>query len=231
MFVEMRAVEITKPSLVFGKMCRDPIDDYSDAALMKAIHQVHEIRGRAEAAGGSVIADDFISPGAVEGEFHDGKKFDMRITRLLHIVGELHRHFPVSQPTVSLLRHSPPGAEMDFIDGDGALKSIAICAVRHPLAISPRIGAEVPHPGGSLRADFRGKCVRIRFIYFITLELRRNVILVQRTRPCLRHKALPYSGCTVRRQRIRPRVPVVEVSQYADLPGIRRPHGEMNARQ
>ena len=203
MFVQMRAVEITKPGLVFGEMRRDPIDDYSDATLMKAIHQVHEIRGRAESAGGCVIADDFIAPGAIEGVLHDGEKLDVRIARLLHIVGELHGHFPVSQRTVSLLRHPPPGAEMDFIDGDGAPQAISICAVRHPLAISPRIGAEVPHPGGGLRADFRGKCVRIGFIDLITPVLRRNVILVQRTSPCLRYKALPYSGCTVRCQGIR----------------------------
>jgi len=134
MFVQMGAVEITEPGFVFGEMSRNPIDDHSDLTLMKAIHQVHEIRGRAKSASWCVIANDLIPPGAIEWVLHDREKLDMRITRIMHIVCELYSHFPVSQRTVSLLWHPPPGAEMDFINRDGATQAVSSCAVRHPLA-------------------------------------------------------------------------------------------------
>lgn len=118
---------------------------------------------------------------------------------------------------------------MDFINRDGATQAVSSCAVRHPLAISPRICAEVPHPGGGLRPDFRSKSVRIGFIYFITPILGRDVILVPRPRPHIRYKALPYPSSSARFEGIRLRVPSVKVPEYADLLGVGRPHGEMNA--
>ena len=91
---------------------------------------------------------------------------------------------------------------MDFIDGDGATQAVSTCAVRHPFAISPEIRAHIPYPGGGLRPDFRGKCVRIGFIHLVVPLLGREVILVQRPRLQIRYEALPYASCAARFKRI-----------------------------
>lgn len=127
----------------------------------------------------------------------DGTKVKANV----HIVCKLHSHFPVSQLAVSLLRH-PPGSEMDFIDGDGATQAVSTCADRHPLAVSPQIGADVPYPGGGLRTNFRGKCVRIGFIYLVVPVLGRDVIFVQSARRHIRLQSRPHASCSARFERI-----------------------------
>ena len=97
MFVQMGAVEITEPGFVFGEMGWDPIDYHSDLTSMKAIHQVHEIRGSPKPAGGGVVANYFIPPRTIERVLHDGEKLDMCIARLMDVIGELHGHFPVGE--------------------------------------------------------------------------------------------------------------------------------------
>src|SRR5665213_162420 len=95
----MRAVKITEPCLVFGEMCRDPIDNHADLALMKAIHQIHKVRGRAEAAGWRIVADDFIAPGAIERIFHDWEEFDVGITSVMNIFGDPDRSSALAMPS------------------------------------------------------------------------------------------------------------------------------------
>ena len=57
-FIQGRAVKATQTVPVTGKMGRDPIDDDPDTVAMAVIDEIHEIFGRAVAAGGRVVADD-----------------------------------------------------------------------------------------------------------------------------------------------------------------------------
>src|SRR5438105_717813 len=80
MFIQVGAVEVAKPVLVFGEMRGYPVENDSDAALMQIVHQIHEIGWSTEPAGRGKIASCLVPPGAVEGMFADGKKFDVGIT-------------------------------------------------------------------------------------------------------------------------------------------------------
>src|SRR5579863_1100301 len=61
-FVEMRSVEIAQPRLVLRKMCRHPIENHSDPALVKMVYQIHEIRRCSETAGGRKVANRLVTP-------------------------------------------------------------------------------------------------------------------------------------------------------------------------
>ncbi len=96
MFVKMRAVEKSEAVRVARKMRGRPIQNHADAFLMASVDKIHEIGGRAEAAGHGVVADSLIAPGRVERMFHDRQQFDMRVAHLFHVRHEFVRQFAVS---------------------------------------------------------------------------------------------------------------------------------------
>src|SRR5213076_2742722 len=82
------------------------------------IHELHEFRGSTVAAGDSKIAESLVAPGTVEGMFHDGEQFDVRIAEVFDVRYELLAQFAVAQPSIVVFGHAAPGAGMDFVDGD-----------------------------------------------------------------------------------------------------------------
>src|SRR6266513_2402053 len=86
--------------------------------LGEAVSVTREIRGRTVAAGGSKIAESLVAPGTVEGMFHDGEQFDVRIAEVFVVRYELLAQFAVAQPSIVVFGHAAPGAGMDFVDGD-----------------------------------------------------------------------------------------------------------------
>ena len=101
--VKMRAVKIAQARLVFRKVRRNPIQNDSDSVLMEVVHQKHEVRGRSEAAGRCEVANRLVTPRTIERVLGDREEFDMRKTRVVHIVGELNGYLPICEPAVGLL--------------------------------------------------------------------------------------------------------------------------------
>src|SRR5262249_6151805 len=97
MLVKMRSVEVAESGLVLWKMGRYPIQNYADSALMKMVHEIHEVRRRAEPAGRSEVANRLVSPRSVEGMFGNRKKFNMGETCLVDVIGQKMRDLPVRQ--------------------------------------------------------------------------------------------------------------------------------------
>src|ERR1700693_6399168 len=62
MFVKRRAVKPRQRKRIFRKMCRDPIHNHTESALMQMIDQKAKIVGRAIARGWSKISADLITP-------------------------------------------------------------------------------------------------------------------------------------------------------------------------
>ena len=79
-----------------------------------------------------------------------------------------------------------------------------------------------------MRPDFRAKCVRAGFIYFIIPALGRDVIFVSRLCFHVWYKPLPDSDRSARSEGIRLRVPSVTVPDHAGLSGVGGPHGEID---
>src|SRR5215469_13023615 len=86
---------------------------------------------------------------------------------------------------------------MHFIDGDRAVEPVSEGAVRHPVAIAPFIGAQVPHPGRSPRTNLGGESVRVCLIDPVVPELRDDVIFVQSPWANGGHETLPNPGSSL----------------------------------
>jgi len=116
MFEEMSAVELREAVRIAWEMGRGPIKKNADAFLVAAVDEVHEISGSAETAGGGVVAEGLIAPGAVKRMLHDGEKFDVRVAELLHVGEELFGEFAIREPAIVFFRNPAPRAKMDFVD-------------------------------------------------------------------------------------------------------------------
>src|SRR5580765_5514556 len=119
MFVKVRAIELREAERVAREMRGSPVQKNADTGVVAAVNKFHELSGRAVAAGGGKIADRLIAPGAIEGMLHDGKQFDVRVAKILNVGDKLIAEFAVSEPAILFFGDAAPGAEMDFVDGDG----------------------------------------------------------------------------------------------------------------
>jgi hypothetical protein len=105
----MRSIEITETTFIFWEMRGNPVENHTDAPLMEVVHEIHEVGGGPEAACRSEVACGLVSPGTIEGMLHYGKKLDMGEAYVVDIICQERSDFPVTEPSVILLRHAPPG--------------------------------------------------------------------------------------------------------------------------
>ena len=66
----------------------------------------------------------------------------MRITHLLHVGNQLIGDLAIGEPAIAFFRNAPPGAEMDFVDGDRLGQPFAFPARLHPCIIVPAVAVE-----------------------------------------------------------------------------------------
>src|SRR5258706_504596 len=115
-FEEVGAVELGKAVSVAREVRGSPIENNADAGLMAAIDKFLKIGGRSEAAGGGVVAEGLVAPGAVKGMFHDGEQFDMGVAEILDVGDELLGEFAVGEPAIFFFWNAAPGAEVNFVN-------------------------------------------------------------------------------------------------------------------
>src|SRR3989338_5974859 len=60
--IQRRTVEARQRPVVRGKVRRHPVEDHTDASLVKSVDQMAQIIGRAKTAGGSEIAGGLVTP-------------------------------------------------------------------------------------------------------------------------------------------------------------------------
>src|SRR2546425_9131197 len=142
MLVEMRAVELCKAVSVAREMRGSPIENDADGGLVAAVDEFHELSGRAVAAGGGEIAESLVAPGPVVGMLHDGKQLDVGVAEVFDVGDELAGKFAVIQPAIVVFGDAAPGAEMNFINGDGRFEPVFLRAVRDPIRVVPGISIE-----------------------------------------------------------------------------------------
>src|SRR5713226_5579688 len=103
---------------VCWKVRWDPVQDHSDAILMQAVNEVHEILRRAVATRRSKVTSSLITPRTIEGVFRNGQKLHMRKTRLSDVFSQSTRHFAIGKRAVPLFGNTLPGTKMDLVDGE-----------------------------------------------------------------------------------------------------------------
>jgi hypothetical protein len=115
---------------------RHPVQQHADAVLMAVIHKVHEVVGRAEAAGRRKVAGHLIAPRTVEGVLGDGQQFDVRVAHLLGVLHKLMRQVAIGEEAVVLGR-ALPTAEMHLVDAHRLVQRLALDALLHPFCVVP----------------------------------------------------------------------------------------------
>ena len=216
------AVEVGQAVLVGGEVARHPVEQHPDAARVQVIDEILEIVGRAEAAGGRVVAGHLVAPRTVEGVLHDAHQFDVGVAEPVHVIGQAVRqiavvHVPVAQAAC-------PRPQMHLVDADRLL--VAVVAPGHPVAVVPDVAA-LPDDAGGGGAQFRALHVRIGFLDGAPV-LAGDVVLVGVPGAGLRHEKAPEAEVEAL-QRVLEAVPVIEVAHHADMLGVGGPHGETDA--
>ena len=197
---------------------------------MAAIDEVHEIVGRAEAAGDREIANGLISPGGVERMFHDGHELDMRIAQVLHVGNQVRQPVPVGQPAVPSSVFAAPGARRGlrrWTSGNAA--SRALGARFEPVRIVPLVAIDIADDRGGVRPQFCSEPVRIGFQPEVMPDARKNLEFVERALVQPGHEEFPDPTRAAIAHGLHAPVPEIEIADDAHPLGVRRPDGEMHA--
>ena len=97
-------------------MGRNPVQNNTDACLMKRINKKAKIIRSAVTAGRCKKAAALISPGTVIRVLTDADQFNMRVAQVSDICCELTCKFPIIQKSLRIRIGIPfPGTEMHFI--------------------------------------------------------------------------------------------------------------------
>ena len=224
--VQVRAVEVREAVLVGGEVGGHPVEDHAETLLVQMVDQEHQVLGAAEPARRREVPGGLVAPGAVERMFHHGQEFDVGEAEVEHVVGELDRDFAIAEPPA--VRPSPPGAEVDLVDGHRPREPVPVGARREPIGIPPVVG-EIPddraRPGRRLRAERE----RIRLVHEEAGVAGADVELVDVARARPVDTPGPDAGRLDGLEEIRAGVPAIEVADHRDLLCVRSPHRERSS--
>jgi hypothetical protein len=142
------------------------------------------------------------------------------------VFGQLRADLPVGEVSISFLGNSPPGAEVEFIDGDGRGGSIAIRPTSHPLLVPPLI-IQIPDdracPGRYFVKHGKGIC----FLGTVAMVFRGDGVLVARSLSHVGNEALPDPRLPSGPERMGCLVPPVKIPDNEDPLCVRGPYGKV----
>src|ERR1700676_2206309 len=116
---------------------------------------------------------------------------------------------------------------MHFIDRDGFAQQVALAASLHPILIAPGVVVEAPYNRRGARRRFCEEGVRVRFLLHLAAT-RYDEILVVLARPQRWDEQFPNAAVAMLHG-MAGAVPSVELAEYRDFGGLRRPDSEENA--
>src|SRR5208337_1536788 len=178
--VKVRTVEKGKAVPVFGEMRRNPIQDDPESGLVGLVDKVAEVIGGAEARGGRKVAGRLVTPRTVIGMLGDGHELDMAISHVFDVLHKLLGKLTIAEPAhPDGVECALPGTEMDFVDRDGRVKTLATLAGGHPFPVAPLVAVEIPDYGGRVGTHFREQAKGVRFDGDVALVAGLDFVSVQ----------------------------------------------------
>src|SRR5215831_4805802 len=228
MLEEVGAVEVGQSVAVGREVRRNPIEKDADATLMEVINQEHEILGRPVARSRREVAGGLISPGPIEGVLHDREKLDVGEAHVEYVVSELGSELAVGQGALMLFGDAHPGADVNFIDGDGALEGVAFGAPLEPVRIGPLV-VELPDDRGGARWTLLEDPEGIGFVGAVTVVMGIDVELVEGALGDAGEEALPDAGASACMEFVDTGDPMIERTDDRDFAGIGGPDAEAGA--
>jgi len=157
---------------------------------------------------------------------HHREKLHVGEAHAADVFGQLGGGLPVSEVSIPFVRNSPPGTEVEFIDGDRRCGSIAVRPTSHPLPVPPLI-IQIPDdrscPGRNFVKHRKGICL----LDTIAMVFRGDGVLVAGSLPCVGNEALPDPRLPSGPQRVGCLVPPVKIPDNEDPLRVRGPHGKV----
>ena len=194
---------------------------------MAIIDEILEIVWSSKAAGRREIPCGLVTPGPFKGVLRYRKKLDVGIAHLLYIGDQLMGQLPVTKCAV-VLRRPPPAAQVDFVDIQRLGKRLPAAALFKPRLVPPRVSSQRPDAGRGARGLLGVKAVRVRLVNPEFHQGKLNRVLVCTSRLKLgRNEEFP-DPLALSVHRLGERIPTVELADYTDTLGIRRPNRELH---
>ena len=228
MLVKRGAVEPAQAVGVGREMRRHPVEDDADADLVGAVDEAGKAFRLAEAGGRRIEAGRLVAPGRIVGMFGDRQEFDM---------GEAHVDAVGDQPRgqsrprtascrrrcAARSRHAPRRSR----SAGGAGRRLAQClrwASSSQSCTSSGVVTEAffgrSSPRRAKGSAFSGSSIAV---------LADDLEFVGDAGRDVRGEDFPDAGVAAQAHDMAAAVPVVEIADDGDAPGIRRPDGEMEA--
>ena len=186
---------------------------------MRLVDQVHEVLRCAVAAGRGEIADDLITPRAVERILGQRHELDVRVAHFLDVGHKLVRHLAVGIK-VAVLVHLPR-AEMAFVDVDRTGIRQVVLSPLEPAVVAPFVAADVIRLGGVARASLEMEAVGVGLVENVA-RLGPYAVLVRGIFRDIRNEFLPDVAGHV----IGFPVPAVELTHDRHVRRLRRVYAE-----
>ena len=229
-FVQRRAVEASQAVAVPREMGRHPIENHADAVAMAVVDEVHEVFGRAVAAGDRIVAHRLIAPTARERMLADRQQFEVRVAHLLAVVHQSTGQLPIVQPAVQLVARSAANCPDALRRSRSAGSARRACG-----AVPSRPGRSSGNATGRPRsmrcaAATRRRTRTDRSCRSTSPSARPHAELVLLTRAHLGNEQFPDAAGNVLAHRMPPRVPAIEFPDHADGRRVGSPDGEVRAR-
>ncbi len=224
--VQGRAVEEGQAVRVLGEMGGHPVDHHADAGLVAAVHQVHEILRRAEAAVWGEVANRLVTPRARVRVLHDGEQLDVRVTQARYVLDQLLRDLAVRQDLP--LGAPQPGFQVYFVNGNRLSEQVPRGALLHPGRVAPFVLVPSGDDGTRSRGHLALKSVRVRLHLAVAGVLGPHEVLVCGPLADARQEDLPDAPLS-QPHGMPPGVPVVEFADDRDYLGAGSPDREAHA--
>ena len=222
--VEMGAVEERETVGVVREVRRHPVEDDPDTGLVQDVDEVHEVLRLAVPGGRREIPRRLIAPRAVERMLRHGHELDVGKPQSAHVLRQLVRSRAVRQ--VAPVSRAAPRSEMDLVDRYRRPERVAGPTRREPVLVAPLV-LERPRARRRARRDLREERERIGLVDAVAAVPGLESILVALPASHVRDHRLPDAApVRPRAERMRLRVPVVEIADDRNATRVGRPQGE-----
>ena len=138
-FIAVCTVELAESHRILREVCRHPVQNNTDACLMKHVYHFPEVVRCAVSGGRCEIAGDLIPPRAVERVFRQRHKFNVGVGHLFQIGNDLLCEANIAGEL--FLRLVFPRRNVHLIDVHGAFVGDVFFLFQLPVTVLPDIAA------------------------------------------------------------------------------------------
>ncbi len=226
--VERGAVEVREAVRVDRKVRGHPVEDHAQPGPVAAVDEAGEPGGLAVAARRREQPDRLVPPGRVERMLVDRHQLQVREA---HVDGVGHQRvgeLVVGEPAIALA--APPRSQVDLVDRHRLAPRLVSAPRRHPGLVGPREVRRAADDRRGRRPQLGAEADRVGLERQQLAAGADDFVLVDRAFAQRRDEDLPDAGADALAHHVATAIPAVEVADDGDASRVRRPDGEVHAR-